>query len=338
MRQELYDARALEIMECAESGMSKGRTAAKLGVSASTIRKYVKLYGIEFNANPTGLCRDELQAAADEGLSRQEAARRFGVSYTTMHKVSHDLDIDFVRPGIGVADNDRADAMEAMYRAGKTLAEIGDLYGVSRERVRQILSKYRRMSADDGGQAIRAKIDRERKRAQKEAECYRNRGCSTAQLRQLRSIGREMRKSGQSRERTPVGAFTIQKRNAQLRGITWDLTLWDWWRIWQQSGKWEQRGRAGDAYVMCRFKDEGGYSIGNVYIATLRHNSTVQPNNPYRKDHPDFAKVIELKTRRNRGSKIACSTDGCEGDHYAHGLCQRCYAREWKRAHKRASA
>lgn len=295
MRQEIYDARALEIMECAEGGMSKGRTANKLGICAQTLRKYIKLYNIEFNPNPSGFDRAELQAAADEGLSRQAAAIRFGVSYATIHKVSHELDIKFVRSGRGAQDEDRADAMEAMYRAGKTLSEIGELYSVSRERVRQILSKYKRINSDDGGQSVRAKIEKDRKRAQKEAECYHKHGCSTTQLRSLRAIGRQMRKSGESRERTPIGAFICQRRNAQTRGIGWELTLWDWWRIWQQSGKWEKRGRAADAYVMCRFKDEGPYAIGNVYIATLRHNSSVQPNNPYRAAHPDHSNVVELR-------------------------------------------
>jgi len=338
MRQDIYDARALEIMECAERGLSKGRTATKLGLCASTIRKYIKLYGIEFNPTPLGVDALELRAAAEKGLSRIDAAKLFGVSYQAIHVAAHTLGLKFARSGTGAADNERADAMEAMYRAGKTLIEIGDLYGVSRERVRQILSKYRRLNANDGGRSVRTKIEKERRRAQNEAECYKKHGCSTAQLRGLRKIGRAMRGEGFSVYQTPLGAFRNQRNNALTRGIVWDLTLWDWWRIWQQSGKWDQRGRAGDAYVMCRFKDEGGYTIGNVYVATLRHNSTVQPNNPYRKDHPDFAKVIELKTRRNRGPKLTCSTDDCEGDHYAHGLCHRCYSRERKRAQRRAAS
>lgn len=295
MRQDLFDARALEIMECAERGMSRRRTAAKLGLCTATIRKYAKLYSIEFKPNPGGIDRAELQAAADAGLSRSEAARHFGVSYGVMHQASVKLGIEFNRPGKGPANEDRADAMEAMYRAGKTLEEIGGLYGVSRERVRQIISKYRGVTADDGGQAIRATIERERRKAEREAECYRKNGCSTAQLRDLRKIGVAMRADGFTAYQTPIGAFRNQRNNALSRGIPWDLTLWDWWRIWQQSGKWDQRGRAGDAYVMCRFKDEGGYTIGNVYIATLRHNSSVQPNNPYRKDHPDHANVLKLR-------------------------------------------
>lgn len=338
MRQDFCDARALEIMDCAERGMSKKRAAAKLGICSATIRKYVKLYNIEFHPTPGGIDREELIAAAANGLSRHDAAKLFGVSYGIIHAAAHAVGLEFVRSGTGAADSERADAMEAMYRAGKTLAEIGDLYGVSRERVRQILSKYRHMSADDGGQSVRAKIEHERRRAHREAECYQKHGCSTAQLRGLRKIGKAMRGDGYSVYQTPIGAFRNQRNNAMGRGIPWDLTLWDWWRIWQQSGKWDQRGRAGDAYVMCRFKDEGGYTIGNVYIATLRHNSSVQPNNPYRKDHPDFAKVIELKTRRQRGPKIVCSTEDCDGDHYAHGLCQRCYGRERYLAHKRAAS
>lgn len=337
MRQEFYDRRALAIMECAERGMTKASAARKLGLTAQTIAKYSKLYEIEFEPSPAGIGIEEFREAAAAGISRMDAARRFGVSYSTIHKICSETGVEFDRPGKGAADEERADAMEAMYRAGKTLEEIGQLYGVSRERVRQVISKYRGVTASDGGQSIRAKIEREHKRAEREAACYRKNGCSIAQLRNLQKIGVAMRKAGATIYQTPTGAFRNQRNNALGRGIPWELTLWDWWRIWQQSGKWEKRGRHADDYVMCRFKDEGSYSIGNVYIATLRHNATVQPNNPYRKGHPDFAKVISLKSsraRKARGARMVCSTEGCGGEYHSLGLCKRCYQREWARANR----
>lgn len=231
---------------------------------------------------------------ADMGKTRMEVAAELFMSYATVVNYGRQFGIKFrhASKGVGV-DEDRADVMEAMFRAGKTLEEVGSVYGISRERVRQIISKYRGVIRDDGGQAVRAKIEKDRRRAEREAECYRKHGCSTKQFRELHRIGREMRDSGESVYRTPIGAFRNQKRNAIARGIAWNIKLWEWWSIWQQSGKWDERGRAADAYVMCRFRDEGGYEIGNVYIATLRHNSSVQPNNPYRTGHPDHLRLVE---------------------------------------------
>lgn len=218
----------------------------------------------------------------------KEAADSIGVSYSTLVQHANKSGVKFIPQWEKCRPNDRDDAMAAMYRAGKTLEEIGHLYGITRERVRQIISRSHGLSADDGGQAVRVKINRERRKAEKESECYHKHGCSTVQLRELRKIGRAMIASGASHSQTPVGAFISQRRNAKSRGIEWSLLLWDWWTIWQESGKWDEHGRAADAYVMCRFRDDGPYEIGNVYIATLKHNSAVQPNNPYRKGHPDF--------------------------------------------------
>lgn len=67
--------------------------------------------------------------------------------------------------------------------------------------------------------------------------------------------------------------FIEQRRNAKTRGIGWELTFWQWWSIWQQSGHWHERGR-GQGYVMCRLNDVGPYSEDNVFIATAADNSS----------------------------------------------------------------
>lgn len=281
-------------MECAERGLSKTATARKLFLSLPTVSKYAKLYSIDFSAKPSSLDLTEVRAAAAEGLTRKQAVERFGVCYSTIHRLANEYGIHFPRSGTGPADAERATAMEAMYRGGKTLAEIGTLYGVTRERVRQILSRHQRMTADEGGQAFKARINREKSRVKKEALCQERYGCSLAERRMLLRIGREMVKDGCGRYRTPTYAFTSQRSNAKARGIDWSMTLLDWWRVWEASGKWAERGR-GQGFMMCRFGDAGAYEIGNVYIATGVHNGTVQPNNPYRKGHPRHAEVMQAR-------------------------------------------
>jgi hypothetical protein len=65
----------------------------------------------------------------------------------------------------------------------------------------------------------------------------------------------------------PNHAFSMQRKNAERRGIDWELSLSQWWKVWEQSGHWNERGR-GAGYCMCRLNDTGPYAIDNVYIAT----------------------------------------------------------------------
>lgn len=76
--------------------------------------------------------------------------------------------------------------------------------------------------------------------------------------------GRRERGYDAEYQRTPRGKFNSQKMKSIARGIPWELTFDEWWKIWQDSGKWEERGSG--KYMMCRTRDEGPYAIGNVRI------------------------------------------------------------------------
>jgi hypothetical protein len=77
--------------------------------------------------------------------------------------------------------------------------------------------------------------------------------------------------------KTPKGKYSVQKRKAKRRGIEWQLTFEDWWEIWQQSGKWEERGWGKYKYAMCRHGDSGPYSRENVFIDTNAGNLATIP-------------------------------------------------------------
>ena len=68
--------------------------------------------------------------------------------------------------------------------------------------------------------------------------------------------------------------YHCHKSKAKQRGIPFELTFDEWWDIWQQSGKWEQRGCTTGGYVMSRHNDEGAYSMDNVFIQTKYANDT----------------------------------------------------------------
>lgn len=76
-------------------------------------------------------------------------------------------------------------------------------------------------------------------------------------------------------ETFPPEAFTAyhgQRVQAGRRDIAWEFTFETWWKVWTESGKWAQRGRHRDEYVMSRHGDRGPYAPGNVRICTSQEN------------------------------------------------------------------
>jgi hypothetical protein len=162
---------------------------------------------------------------------------------------------------------ERASAMRDAYLAGQTLQDIASTYSVTRERVRQIITKYFGRLAPVGGRSKQAEQTKIERRAQKDADAQRRFGCTFAQYRLLSIISNREIRGGTSYNQAPVGAFLMQRKNAAQRGIAWEIGLWDWWMIWQKSGKWSRRGRTATSFVMCRHGDVGPYAGGNVFIA-----------------------------------------------------------------------
>ncbi len=73
--------------------------------------------------------------------------------------------------------------------------------------------------------------------------------------------------------RTPYGKYIMQRANAQRRCINWDFDFPSWWKMWEDSGKWEQRGNKAGNYYMCRSNDIGPYSPLNCRIDTMSENA-----------------------------------------------------------------
>ena len=160
------------------------------------------------------------------------------------------------------------------YESGMTLAEVGAVYGVSRERVRQIVSGLG-IEKTEGGAAIRSflttqnRVDALKKSAAKtESICFARWGMNMEQYRA------HVSKYGNTANKTsPLHKYAQQRNNAKTRGVEWNFTFADWWKEWLDSGKWDQRGLGDGLYVMARHGDSGAYSAGNVYICTQSQNS-----------------------------------------------------------------
>jgi hypothetical protein len=72
--------------------------------------------------------------------------------------------------------------------------------------------------------------------------------------------------------------FGQHKNRAERYGIPFYLTKEQWWKIWKDSGHWNERGPHPDEYCMARKDDKGAYEIGNVLIITNAQNRAMQKN------------------------------------------------------------
>lgn len=216
-----------------------------------------------------------LRDLAASGIFAREAAANLGVSYQGLTRTARHLGIKFERPGTGAQDSERSKEFKRRYLAGETLQQIGDVYGITRERVRQVLKRDHGITACDGGYSVIAAEKKRKRRAAQDAKYQEKYGCSYRQYLSILREERRMKREGHPVARLPRLAFCQQRGNAKRRGIPWELSLWDWWVIWQESGKWNRRGRQCGGFCMCRKGDVGPYAKDNVYIATVSENTSV---------------------------------------------------------------
>ena len=73
--------------------------------------------------------------------------------------------------------------------------------------------------------------------------------------------------------RSPRKKYYTHKYSSLQRNIPFELTFEQWWDIWQQSGKWEERGCRKGQYCMSRKGDVGPYSVDNVFIQLSSQNA-----------------------------------------------------------------
>lgn len=207
----------------------------------------------------------KLRKLAEQGVTIRDAAAKVRLKPATVRTHARNYNLPFPRDGRGrkktSGPTQRTAQMAACYQQGFTLQQIGEQFGVTRERVRQIIRLHHGLTWKSGGQHKTATENKARRDAKRNARSLMKWGCSFEQYIDLRGLKR------------PTRAYSQQRRNAFSRGIKWEFNLWQWWCVWQQSGHWDQRGR-GQGYVMCRKNDAGPYSPDNVFIALAVENNS----------------------------------------------------------------
>lgn len=153
---------------------------------------------------------------------------------------------------------ERDATIEKLFVSGKSGQEIATGFNLSRERIRQILER-RGVNSKDGG-FTKTLADRRRDHDQKRDALYLDRwGCTFKQYRSIPRKGRD--------KKSPTYAYHNQRQSARRDGTAWNLTLWQWWTIWKDSGKWEERGRG--KYVLGRLDKTGQFCVDNVAVMTF---------------------------------------------------------------------
>jgi DNA-binding transcriptional regulator GbsR (MarR family) len=246
-------------------GKSADEIAAALDVSELTVKRWAQRSRITLPAStPKG--KDERhQRVVDLALSGRtldEIAAATEYSYPAVSSILRKYGVKAVSKWAarGPQDLERAEKMASMYRQGIVLEKIGEHFGITRERARQVLRKIG-VTAQEGGACKLAEHNK----------------AAIIAKRNLRTMTKWGLKYGEMKARRKDGTLTafIQQRNSSgSRGIVWRLSFAEWLDVWLQSGKMALRGRGKDNYCMSRIKDEGGYVLGNVHIQRNSDNNS----------------------------------------------------------------
>jgi DNA invertase Pin-like site-specific DNA recombinase len=221
------------------------------------------------------------------------------------------------------------DHAETMFRDGFTLQSIGENFGVSRERIRQILKK-RGLVGRDGGAKVRGE-KRTKHLALRVAERRAERILRTwgLSIEEYDDIAKQYGSRGQ--KRSPFNRYSRQQRSARFRKIKWEFTFPEWWKVWQDSGKWLARGVRKENFVMARPGDTGPYRKDNVEIVTASKNikecrEREKTNGTFR----GFGVRPPLKTHCSSGHELAgknlyLSKSGKRGCRACNAIAQKKY-------------
>lgn len=165
----------------------------------------------------------------------------------------------------------RAHDMAIRYSAGESLQSIALGYNISRERVRQIIKRLGLNGSNSGrrpnihAEAVRKQVKREEQRRMIKKERLESRyHCECELVEKLRNVY-------PSGNKNPIDRFLMLGANCKRRNIYFDLTLAQWWSVWDQSGKWPECGVGKGKYAMVPIDRGLGYTEGNIEIVKFEH-------------------------------------------------------------------
>ena len=152
-----------------------------------------------------------------------------------------------------------------LYQEGIPSTVLSERFHLTRERIRQILA-VQGIGKQQGGVHVKAQRLHSKALALRNKRYQDHYGHDWGVHKALLLRDRQARKAGTSVDMTVVGRYRRQRANALKNGYPFTLTLAEWWKTWQESGKWELSGRGRGRYAMVRLDTRKGYELGNVAI------------------------------------------------------------------------
>lgn len=270
-----------EIRSCAERGMTVSEAGRSLNCCWQNLAYRARKLGIKFAKGrlgaPSKVDRDQLKELAAQGWTQAQTASALGIHRTYVGFLAKQLGIKFERgrgrgPGKRTHDPRSAEFL-LRYQNGETLNDIGSSCTppISRERVRQIMHKYHGTTAIDGGKHVRDNCNAEARAAAKERATFLRLGITLEQWKTLLRANHEARDRGLPESQWPTHCFMQKRSNVTSQGQLWELTPWEWWMIWVNSGKWEQRGRGAGNYCMTRQDRSKPWTVDNTIIVQFQN-------------------------------------------------------------------
>jgi hypothetical protein len=109
--------------------------------------------------------------------------------------------------------------------------------------------------------------------------------------------------------------YWSHRGNAKKRNIPFLFTFEEWCYVWEQSGKWDQRGSGRGKYNMSRYGDKGPYTVDNVYI-NLHENNAREGHlgSTLKKETKDKIGASQLGKLRQK-IKVTCPHCNLTGGH-----------------------
>lgn len=162
-------------------------------------------------------------------------------------------------------DIKRHEAICRLFKQGVTGPRIAFRFGISRERVRQILNRHG-IKASQGGVQKEAQINQLNRKERWLNKIMPFWGVTKKQWLDIRK---------NPEHKNYIAAYKTQKNHAtRIRGIDFAMNYFEWKKIWDDSGKWDNRGRGVGEYCMSRYGDIGPYAVDNVDIILSSKNHT----------------------------------------------------------------
>lgn len=169
-------------------------------------------------------------------------------------------------------NSERDEIICNLFKQGKTILELADIYKVTRQRIQQVLTENG-LNAKDGGKSIYYEENRRKQLAQideKNKQREKRLGMPLFLYNALQKV-----------HPRPYYVYIAQRNNAKQRGIEFTLTFGEWWYIWEESKQWKNHGRGFNCYVMARRDFNKGFITGNCYITIFSRyldNPTIKRN------------------------------------------------------------